>query len=225
MRDSRRTEPQRMPRRLAAGPGLLLVAALAAPAGAGSIWARAGSGDSVSIYADDKASDVGDIVTIVIREHSKIEHDSSREMSKTDSRSAKITNGEKLDILRGINAASGKLFNLPNLDVSTSAETDFGGETVFDSDRNVEDEITVVVEDVLPNGHLVVLGKREREVQGDKEIIQISGLVRPSDISFANKVDSRRVGNFHMVYRHTGRENRFTKPGWLARILNFVNPF
>jgi flagellar L-ring protein precursor FlgH len=196
-----------------------------APVRAGSIWARANGGAPCSIYADDKAADVGDIVTVVIKEHSKIEHDSSRDLSKSDSRSAKVTNGKKLDILRGIDAVTGKLFNLPELDITTEADTTFAGETAFDSDRKVEDEITVVVEDVLPNGNLVVLGKRLREVQGDTEIIQISGLVRPSDISFDNTVDSTRVGNFHMVYSHTGRENRFTKPGWLARILNFINPF
>jgi flagellar L-ring protein precursor FlgH len=71
----------------------------------------------------------------------------------------------------------------------------------------------------------VVLGSRTRDVAGDKQIIQISGIVRPEDITFDNTISSSRVANFHIVHKTIGRENRFTKPGWLGRLANLLNPF
>ena len=130
-----------------------------------------------------------------------------------------------MDLLNSIDRATGKLFNLKDLNLDVEAKTKFDGKADFDSDRKVTDSVTVVVEDVLPNGNLVVLGKRTREVSGDIQAIEISGVVRPSDITFSNTVSSKQVADFHVVYRSKGQENRFTKPGWLDQLLNLVNPF
>ncbi len=208
-----------------AGRILLLAVALSAgTALAGSIW-RDSHKRSASLWRDDKASGVGDIVTIVINEQTSIDNSSDRTLKKTDNRSMKINSGADLDILRGINAATGKLFNLKHLDFSTNSDTNFEGESDFGSERSFQDEITVVVEDVLPNGNLVVAGKQIRKVQGETQTTQVSGIIRPSDITYENKVSSRRVANFYIVADHTGQENQFTRPGWLAQILNFLNPF
>jgi flagellar L-ring protein precursor FlgH len=189
----------------------------------GSIWSRADRSRR-NPYRDDKAGAIGDIVTIVVNERSSIDTDSSRSLEKSDARSVK-TEAKDLDLLRFVDAATGKLFSLPDLDISSEAESEFEGETEMSARRSVVDEITVVVEDVLPNGNLVVLGKRTRTLHGETETIQVSGMMRPSDITYDNKIPSSRVANFHLVYRHKGRENQFTRPGWLAEILNFLNPF
>jgi flagellar L-ring protein precursor FlgH len=200
----------------------LLTAATACSAG--SIWARAHRGTR-NIYQDDKARAVGDVLTIVINEKSTIETESTRTMDKTDKRGASITGGAKFDLLRGIDAVTGELFNLPEFDLDMDSSSEFDGSSEVTTDRSFVDRMTVLVEDVLPNGNLIVLGKRTREVDGEKEVIQISGVVRPSDVSFSNDIASSRVANFHIVYKHTGRENRYTRPGWLGQILSFVNPF
>ncbi|MFP4355586.1 MAG: flagellar basal body L-ring protein FlgH [Phycisphaerae bacterium] len=200
---------------------LLLAAGLAQ---AGSIW-RQSHKRTASLYRDDKASSVGDIVTIVINERTSIDNTSDRKLDKTDKRDLKVTGGAQLDLLRGLDAVTGKLFNLKHLDFSTDSSTNFDGQTEFGSKRSFQDEITVVVEDVLPNGNLVVAGKQVRKVQGETQTTQVSGVLRPSDISYDNKISSRRVANFYIVTDHTGQENQFTRPGWLAQILNFLNPF
>jgi flagellar L-ring protein precursor FlgH len=117
------------------------------------------------------------------------------------------------------------IFDFPKLDFTASGNNKFDGKANYDTDRSVIDQITVTVEDVLPNGNLIVLGKREREVAGDKQVITVSGILRPSDIKFTNTIGSSQVADFHIVYTNKGQENLFTNPGWLARILNFLNPF
>jgi flagellar L-ring protein precursor FlgH len=199
---------------------MLMWPVVSAPAG--SIYAR-GRARTQAIFTDDVARNIGDVLTIVIEEQSKIENASQRKMDKSDTRSAKIQN--PTDLVGGLNQATGKLFNLDKLDFQASSSTEFEGSANYDSDRSMADRITVTVNDVLPNGNLVVVGERRRKAAGDTQIVEVSGIVRPSDITLGNTVSSRQVAEFNIVFRSQGQENQFTKPGWLGRILNFLNPF
>jgi len=206
-------------------PGLVcavILAALAAAAPAGSIWRKTHDG-ARAIHADDTARKVGDILTITISEHSVIENESERKMDKSSARSGSIESN--MDLLKAFNILTGKLFSLEDLSLDVDAESSFQGGADFSSDRELTDKITVTVTDVLPNGNLVVIGSRRRMVQGDAQIVEVSGIVRPSDISFSNTVSSEQVADFKIVFKHAGQEKLFTNPGWLDRILNLVNPF
>ncbi len=203
---------------------MMVATATAVPAHAGSIWAKS-TLRTRSFYTDFTARNIGDPLTIVIAEKSKIQNQTNRKLEKSTSQETSLIGD--FDIIDAINNITGKLFSLrsPNLDFKADADNKFDGKASYGSNRSVEDEITVVVEDVLPNGNLVVLGRRQRMVDGDLQIVELSGIVRPRDISFDNKVNSQKVADFHFVYSIKGRENRFTKPGWLNRILNLLNPF
>jgi flagellar L-ring protein precursor FlgH len=204
------------------GWALIVIASSATAAQAGSIWARATHRQQMP-YADDTARDVGDLLTVVINERSVIENETNRNLEKKDERSASVSSN--IDLLRGLNDLTGKLFSIPDMNLQSSADSKFEGKADFDTDRAMTDKITVTVEDVLPNGNLVILGTRQRDVEGQAQTIQVSGIVRPSDIAFDNTVASQKVAEFHVVFKSAGHENRFTKPGWLAWILNVLNPF
>lgn len=208
---------------------LCLAAALAITvrADAGSIWARANTGTlRPRTYEDDVARRVGDVLTIIINERSVIDHETKRDMEKKSDRSIKASgtvNLEEIPHWWGGRSTSG--LKLPTIDASSQASTKFEGEADYESERTVTDRITVTVHDVLPNGNLVVLGSRRRNVDGDVHLVCVSGVVRPSDITFANTVSSEQVADFHMVTVVKGPENRFTHPGWLGRILNLLSPW
>lgn len=187
-----------------------------------SIWARSLHAPR-ALYSDDTARRAGDTLTVVIDERSVIDNQTDRSMDKSSSRKGTIKSN--LDLLDAMNDATGKLFSLTDLDLDMKAETKFKGNADYGSDRKVKDQITVTVSDVLPNGNLVVVGSRDRYIAGDRQIVQISGIVRPSDITFSNTVQSDLVSDFKIVVKTVGQENRFTNPGWADRILNFLNPF
>ncbi len=189
---------------------------------AGSIWDK-GHARTQSILTDDIARHVGDTLTITINEKSEIANETSRKMDKTGSREMKVDG--TVDLRDLIPALRGKIFELPDVNASSSAKSNFDGSADYDSSRKVVDQVSVTVEDVLPNGNLLILGKRTREIAGDTQIVQISGIVRPSDIAFDNSVKSEKVAQFHIIYKRKGQEKMFFNPGWLGRILNFLNPF
>ncbi len=208
---------------------MAMVAALAAaPAGAGSIWAKATGPRGtriVRVYDDDKALGIGDILTIVVAEHSVINHETTRESDKAANRNATASGNINLRDVGMWWGNRNSSFVNPDVGLTSTAGSDFTGNADYETDRLVTDQITVSVVDVLPNGNLVVMGARQRHVDGDTQVLRVSGVVRPSDITFANTVASQRVADFRMIVDVDGPEQLWTKPGWLGRILNFLSPW
>jgi flagellar L-ring protein precursor FlgH len=95
----------------------------------------------------------------------------------------------------------------------------------YKDERKFTDNITVVVVDILPNNNLVVMGNRQRNIAGDIQTIEISGIVRPSDIEFDNTVKSEQVADFRLLTKNEGVADPYTKPGWLGAIFDLIWPF
>jgi flagellar L-ring protein precursor FlgH len=201
----------------------MVFGASAAAAHAGSIWEKA-SVKAHAIHSDDTARRRGDSITVVVVERSSIANDTNRKLEKKDERTANMSG--TFDPAKLFAKPLGKnVFTFPVLDYTSSGETKFDGKSNYGSDNSLTDQVTVTVQDVLPSGDLVIAGTRVREVDGDRQTIQISGIVRPSDIAFDNTVSSTKVANFKVAYSGKGPASQYTRPGWLARLIDLFNPF
>jgi len=109
--------------------------------------------------------------------------------------------------------------------MAAESDNELKSKADYKDERKVNDSITVVVVDILPNSNLVVLGTRNRDISGDIQTIEVSGIVRPSDISFDNKVKSEQVADFRIISRNSGVSAPYTKPGWFGSILDIIWPF
>jgi len=179
---------------------------------AGSIWAKRNK-NMKAIYADDVARQIGDVITITITENSKVDNKSKRDMKKETDRS------------NTFNGDIGDFTDLGEFGMSAQSGNELKSKADYKDERKFVDNITVVVVDILPNRNLVVLGTRNRDISGDTQTIEVSGIVRPSDVSFDNKVKSEQVADFRIVSRNGGVSAPYTKPGWLGSILDIVWPF
>ncbi len=108
--------------------------------------------------------------------------------------------------------------------IDSSSEKTLNGSSEYTDDRSIKDKISVVVEDVHPNGNLVVIGTRERDIAGDSQTVQVSGIVRPRDIAFDNTIYSKKVANFKMVTINKGYSQNYNDSGWLTKIFDFFWP-
>jgi flagellar L-ring protein precursor FlgH len=81
------------------------------------------------------------------------------------------------------------------------------------------------VVDILPNGNLVIEGKRRVWVAGDEAVLVLSGVVRGLDIGPDNTLLSRYISELSISYESRGPERHFTRQGWLGRGMNYVWPF
>ncbi len=184
---------------------------------ADSIWAKKNA-NVKNGYSDDVARKIGDILTITIYERSDASSSAERDMSKVTNRDQQFDG--KISIENVVT-------NVPavNFGAGTSYTNTFASNTDNSNQRTFQDNVTVVVVDIMPNGNLVVSGTCTRNISDDIQEIQISGIVRPSDIDYNNTVDSKRIGNFNIVTKYKGVESPYNKPGWLGRILDAIWPF
>ena len=85
--------------------------------------------------------------------------------------------------------------------------------------------LVVAVMDLLPNGNMVIGGRRQRVVSGELRTLVISGIVRPLDIRPDNTIRSQFIANFRVDYLGKGPESEFTNQGWFGKTLNALWPF
>lgn len=190
-------------------------------AAAGSHYARK-SRNRKSLYVDDTASKVGDILTILISEQTEIETKLNRKLDKSTSRESGWDGKLGID-----HSAIPFNTDLPSFNVAsgTGSSNKNNGKSEYKDEREVTDRISVIVEDVHPNGNLVVIGIVQRKVGGDKQTIKVSGMVRPSDITYKNTIKSEQIANFFMEIDSKGISDTYTKVGWIGQILDFIWPF
>ena len=177
----------------------------------GSVWNSRGF---YSLYADVKARNVGDIVTINIVE------------SASASKNATTKTSRNSDIEA---SWSGVLAKMSGDWVGAAQKAAYAnsfngqGETTRKSSLNAY--ITVQVIQVLPNGNLAIQGSREVQVNNENQFINIQGVIRPEDISSANIVLSTFVADAKIELTGQGVVSDKQRVGWLTRILDWVWPF
>jgi flagellar L-ring protein FlgH len=72
------------------------------------------------------------------------------------------------------------------------------------------------------NGDLVVAGEQSLEINGEEQLITLSGIVRPRDVTGDNTVLSSRIADARIRFAGEGFVTDQSKPGLLARIFNFL---
>ena len=186
---------------------------------AGSIWARRDR-NTRDLYTDDVARNIGDVLTIKITEDSKVDNKAKRDLKKETDRSTTF------DGNLGITTDNHNILpRIPGFTMAAESSNELKGKADYKDERKFVDSITVVVEDVMPNGNLVVMGTRNRDIAGDTQIIEASGIVRPADIAFDNTIESKQIANFRIVTRNAGVAEPYNRQGWLGRLFDVIWPF
>jgi flagellar L-ring protein precursor FlgH len=190
---------------------LALAAALAAPAAADTLYQAApppaGPGHPIKLGPDHRAQQVGDLVQINFNFNVT---SASQNASSTNNNYA-VTGG----------GGSG-LFGLPLLRLNSGlASTRQSSQTQSDVGSNsFITSMQATVTDVLPSGALRVAGDQELIVDGQKQTLHITGLVRPEDIDQTDTILSTRVADVHANF--DGKYSEAKHPGILQKIVSWL---
>lgn len=167
------------------------------------------------LAVDHRARTVNDLLTIRVVE-------SITASGSADAATSKSSQGAiAVPKLFGLEKKLPDAFD-PSALAALKTNTDFKGSGGTTRTGELSALMTARVSDVLPNGDLVVEGVREIDINGDRQIVVLSGVVRPYDISPANVVLSTSIGQLRIRYFGRGLTQDNLKPGWLVRILNKV---
>ncbi len=162
-----------------------------------------------SLFSDQKASRVGDAVTILVVESSQ----ASNNAQTTTGRSSSLGLSGKGDM---------QAKPLPSADISLGTTNDFKGSGSTSSQGSVNTKISATVDSVLANGNLVIEGSRKIVINGEEQKIFIKGIVRPADISSDNSVLSYNIAEAQIVFTGNGSINSVQSPGWLTKFLHWI---
>lgn len=174
------------------------------------------------LFTDLRASQVGDIITVMIVENAKAKKKSDTKAERSTSLKAGIP------YLLGY-----KMKDLPvvksDADASNLLEATFSNKHDAKGELSKEDSLTAsigcTVMEVFPNGNLFVRGSREIQVNGETQYIVLQGTIRAADVTTDNTVLSTQLADARIYYTGRGVLTDKQKPGWLTRLIDAVWPF
>lgn len=167
-------------------------------------------------FEDPRARMVGDSITIQIVEAVTASQTSKSNVSKTGSVDSGIT---ALPIL----GAGGSL--LDKLGAGAESTNTFAGTGDTANQQTFTGSITGTVMEVLPNGHMVVVGEKQIGINQNVDVLRFSGVVDPRHVRPGNVVASTQVANARILSRGRGQAAEAQQIGWLSRFFLSVLPF
>ena len=183
----------------------------------GSLWSES---SARLLVADNRARNVGDILTIVVEETNESAKQNNTKTAKKSGISASISSflfgaGQDGFLTRG-----GKY---PSMDMKSDKSFEGGG-TINNSER-ITARIAVRVTEVLPNGHMMLEGRRMTLVGGEEQQAVLRGLVRQEDIQPGNTVLSHNVADATIKFVSKGVVSDSQRRGWFTRAFDKITPF
>lgn len=184
------------------------VATPAAPVATGSIF---NAQTYRPLFEDHRARLVGDTLTVQITERVTASASSTSTVDKNGSVEA------------GISALPG-VKSITRAGASGTGANTFEGKGATESSNTFSGTITVVVREVMPNGHLVVAGEKQIGVNNSVDMLRFSGQLDPRNIQAGNTVPSTQIANVRVEQRGRGAQADAQVMGWLGRIFLSVLP-
>lgn len=163
------------------------------------------------LYNGLRASRVGDLVTVILTERTRT--------SKSASSNTKRDGGFSLS------PPSAGPFSFDPGVLNSGGQSSFKGQGDASQTNTFRGDITVTIAEVRPNGTAFVRGEKLMQLSQGEEWIQLSGIIRLSDVDQNNTIASPRIADARITYAGKGAVQRASREGWLSKFFNLVTPF
>ena len=190
-----------------------------AEAGAPSSLWRTGSR---SFFNDQRATRIGDIITV------NIEIDDKAELSNSSNRSRSSSTEAGVSHFFGLENTVGQIFNSafdPETLVGAEASSDHTGTGAINREEKIELTVAAVIVDRLPNGNLVIAGRQEVRINAELRELTISGVIRPEDVTAGNTINHTQIAEARISYGGRGQISAVQRPNWGQRIGDAITPW
>ena len=157
-----------------------------------------------NIASDQRASHVGDVITVVVFQNAEARNGAQNTARRTSSIDGSVRGGSTNE--RGELSLNGA----------------YSGQGQVSRSESFITQISVTIENILPNGDFTIGGQQAMHINGEDTLIRIRGRVRPADISGDNRVLSTRIGDAQINYDGRGFVSRNARPGLLHRLFGLL---
>ncbi len=198
-------------KKIAIAMSLLTIISFAAPAQ--SLWRE----ETVRpMFADKRATSVGDILTIVVSENTAMSKNNQTKTAKQSSWTAAVSSF----LFPGF-----AQFKSTTPAVNYNSTLKHDGSGAVNNSQSIVTHVAVKVIDVLPNQNLVIEGKRDTAFSGEHQTVTLHGIVRPEDVQYGNTIASDNIADANISITGKGTVSDAQNKGWFTRVIDKVNPF
>jgi flagellar L-ring protein FlgH len=186
----------------------------------GSLYSQRGT----SLFADKKDLQVGDIIQIVISEDLTSKSTNKRELSST--RDNSLGGGLLASTgTNGLSSVSNKVNSTLGVGFSTNSDSSDKGSVKTSLDETFNTTVSAIIEETYENGNYYIKGRKEMLVEGQKQVIIVSGVIRPYDITSDNSINSSQVADLKLLYDKDGTEAEILETPWGLKLIRKIWPF
>jgi flagellar L-ring protein precursor FlgH len=181
-----------------------------------SLWRNG----SRAFFKDQRAHQVGDIMTVKVKITDKAKYENETQRSRTNKEDSGVTDfiGSKLIKNPATAILPGRILTA---DSSGSSE----GKGSIDRKEELSTNVATVVTQVLPNGNLVIEGRQEIRVNFEVRELIVGGIVRPEDIESDNTIDSTKIAQARIAYGGRGQITDVQQPRYGQQVMDVILPF
>jgi flagellar L-ring protein precursor FlgH len=179
-----------------------------------SLWRNG----SRAFFKDQRARQVGDILTVVVNITDKAVIANETQRSRTNTEDSGITDFLGAKTQSPAAALPGRL-------LTNDSTMSNDGKGSINRQEALQTNVAAVVTQVLPNGNLVVEGKQEIRVNFEMRELVVAGIVRPEDIQSDNTIDSTKIAEARIAYGGRGQITDVQQPRYGSQLMDVVLPF
>ncbi|NDJ27866.1 flagellar basal body L-ring protein FlgH [Campylobacter sp. MIT 12-5580] len=180
-----------------------------------------GKGDN-PLFSDKKAMNVNDLVTVTIQESTTQSTQANKATSKTNNTNL---GGATLTAGGALSSIANTISDYSNIGFGTNSNSNYTGQGSQTRNESFNTTISTRVIKILANGNYFIEGSRELLINGEKQTIQLSGVIRPYDIGQDNTIDSRYIADAKILYKTEGDVARSTRKPWGTSIFEAIWPY
>ena len=181
-----------------------------------------------SLFADKKDLQVGDLIQILISESMSSDTSNSRDISsdRSSSLGGGLFSGTDGNTLGGtVSSLASKANSVLGVDFGTSSSSSTTGDVSTALSEEFSTTVSAIIEETYQNGNYYIKGFKELLIDGQKQSLTISGVIRPYDITSDNSVTSSQIANLKILYVKDGEEQDVMHVPWGLRIIQKFWPF
>ena len=180
----------------------------------GSLWQP--DARFADLFADARARRVGDIVVVQIDENDSTENEAKTKADRTNSIDNSVTNLLGIPLQRSVLGTQ----ITPEIGASSSSEFEGNGKTSRKGD--ITGSVSARVMRVLPNGNLMINGKKQIRVNGEIQYLILTGIIRPEDINAGNRIMSTSIADLRLDYYGKGIMGDQMDRGFISKVVDKV---
>ncbi len=176
---------------------------------AGTTYGQVMQKPNKSLFSDYKACRVGDAVTVLVTEENSASKDAS-------------TNTSRQSTIGASGSASYGTKSLPSGALQLGTDNEFKGAGSTSEKGSVQATVSAQVVRVDEYGNLEIKGSRLISINGQDQVIKLSGIIRPSDIQPDNTIYSSQISDAQIIFEGSGSINQSQSPGWLTKLFHWL---